>query len=923
MNISHIDLAGSSRSQRRDAKRVGSADLADIVDLTITVRGKEPLIEPDPRVAPMSIEQIEGRFGADPADIEKVSNALRDMGFTVVSSSAGARTVQIRGPVAAAEKAFSVDLGLYESPNQPQYRGREGGIRIPAELSGIVTGVFGLDQRQVAKRRPIKLADRATPSAPAALAPQTPAQLESRYSFPAGTAQNQRIGILEFGGGYWESDLQMYCSQIANAAMPTVTVVPVGLQSLSLQQIKAITNKQQREMELDSSGEVNMDVQIVAGLCPGAEILVYFAPFTQSGWINVLKKAIHDPNGPKVISVSWGNPEDAGDLSPSAIQEINSTLQVAALAGVTICVSSGDDGAGDAVNDGLAHLDFPSSSPYVLAVGGTMIGETETGWWDSPGARTAQGGGSSGGGRSTVFPTPSWQNVPVVSVRTGKAEGRCTPDVSALSGSPLYALIFDGQTSPNGGTSASAPLWASLLARIAGNLPAGQALGFLTPRLYASGADGKPLGASVTTDITQGENSVLTSPTTRAVTGYEAGPGYDAVTGWGVPIGTALQAALAGGNSLSQRLFSGQAASAPAAHAIVTHDPFAAMLIEHSTLDDLSHKAAAAETGAKAWTDVPFPAGTAPSVLADAPGLTLPSADAVLITYTTDEANAMAALLTPGFMAVPPSRSGAPGWTSYTNQYESYVPDLLPGKSPALDSKNLGLYKLIQIGAKRVVCFKSSLHLATDGKSIPLMRLTAQICQETGAKLVITTGTAGGIGSQVVLGDAAITTACRFDLVRLFSSEPYNGTTVRSSFQLSNTGYVTMANQNLIAANAGRLASSPIPPTRTPQISMGSAVFGSDPNVCVTTDGFLYDDAENTFGLQGLGCMVEMDDACIGMAVNGIGPNGPQWCSIRNASDPQMPSGATKTESSDIYAKYGFYTTFTSVLACWAVLMGS
>jgi kumamolisin len=525
---------------------VGPADPNGLVELTVTIRGKKPMPEPSPASAPLTIEQIEDQFGADPSDVDLAAATFKDLGLSVTEASAGARTLKIEGTVATVEKVFSVSLGLYDSPTQAQYRGREGVIQIPSQLSGIVTGVFGLDERQVARRRPtmLRAKDQASGSA-TSLAPQVPADLESRYNFPPGTAAGQKIGILEFGGGYFASDLQMFCSQISKTPVPNVTTVAVGKKSLTLQQIEAIKNQQQRNSEFDASGEVNMDIQIVAGLCPGATILVYFAPFTQSGWINVLKKAIHDPSGPKVISVSWGAPEDTGDFTASAIQEIDNALKVAALAGVTVCISSGDDGAGDAANDGNAHLDFPASSPNALAVGGTMILPTgEIGWWEAPGARTQTGGGSTGGGRSTVFPTPSWQNVPVVSVRTGLAQGRCIPDVAALSGEPLYALIFDGQSQPNGGTSASAPLWTSLLARIAANLPAGKQVGFLTPKLYANGPNGKPLGHAVTTDITSGHNDVVAGNGLVAVTGYQSSAGYDAITGWGVPNGVVLQTAL-------------------------------------------------------------------------------------------------------------------------------------------------------------------------------------------------------------------------------------------------------------------------------------------------------------------------------------------------------------------------------------------
>jgi hypothetical protein len=356
-----------------------------------------------------------------------------------------------------------------------------------------------------------------------------------------------------------------------------------------------------------------------------------------------------------------------------------------------------------------------------------------------------------------------------------------------------------------------------------------------------------------------------------------------------------------------------------------THDPFAALIIDHDTLNDLATKQSVLSPASRtnAWAEIPFPSGTAPSILPDSSTASLPAADVVLITYTTDEANAMAAVLTPGFLAIPPAASSLHAWTSYTHDYASYVPDLLQGSSPALDSRNLGLYKLIRLGGKRVLCFKSSLHLARDGKSIPVMRLVQQIHHETGAGLIITTGTAGGIGANAELGDAAVTTACRFDLVRMFASEPFNGSTVTSSFTLSETSYLNTANSRLIGVNAGRLSSSPIPPKRAPAIVSGAAVFGGEPNVNVTTDGFLYDDVQNTYHLQGLGCMVEMDDAVVGLAVQSIKAKQPIWLAIRNASDPQMPLGATKQESNDIYTRYGFYTSFSSVLACWACVLGS
>ncbi len=138
-----------------------------------------------------------------------------------------------------------------------------------------------------------------------------------------------------------------------------------------------------------------------------------------------------------------------------------------------------------------------------------------------------------------LFARPQWQNVNVPSVNARSIDGRVVPDVAALAGPPLYDLVFAGQDQPNGGTSASTPLWAALIARAYANLPA-NARRFLTPWLYQTDATGKPFGSSVCRDIAQGQNVSRPHPGR----GYTAGPGYDAVSGWGVPDGQALTAAL-------------------------------------------------------------------------------------------------------------------------------------------------------------------------------------------------------------------------------------------------------------------------------------------------------------------------------------------------------------------------------------------
>jgi kumamolisin len=233
--------------------------------------------------------------------------------------------------------------------------------------------------------------------------------------------------------------------------------------------------------------------------------------------------------------------EDDPGWSANAVNAINDSLNALRLLGVTACVSSGDDGSGDQIDDNQAHVDFPSCSPFALSVGGTMLNQdggtvSEVTWFEPPGRRTPKGGGATGGGVSTKFARPNWQTVHVASLNAGSIDGRVMPDVAALAGTPLYDLIFVGQSQPNGSTSASAPLWAALIARINAALPTSKKQRFLTPLLYQNSGGGQPVGQVASRDITSGNNASSPSPGV----GYSAGPGYDAVTGWGVPDGVKL-----------------------------------------------------------------------------------------------------------------------------------------------------------------------------------------------------------------------------------------------------------------------------------------------------------------------------------------------------------------------------------------------
>jgi len=533
----HVDLPGSHRPIKSDARRLRDPDPAAPVTVTVELRHPDLPGADELTGKPLTSEQFAKKYSAAPADADKAAEVLKRYGLKVEAVSLATWSMTVSGPVSAMEAAFQPKLGVYFSREQGEYRGREGNLRIPIELAGIVTGIFGLDERRVARRKRAAAAARS-------LAPFGPADLEARYSFPPGDGAGQTIAIAEFGGGYFATDLTAYCAKFKRP-VPDVTVQPVNLTPLTLQQMQQLP-KPDMVNELGATEEVMMDVQIVAGLCSKAKVVVYFATFDQKGWVDLLNEVVAGkPAKPVALSVSWGAPEDSPDWSASARTALNGRLNALALLGITVCVASGDDGSGDAVGDIRAHVDFPGSSPFVLSVGGTMITGTsakmtESAWWVSPGQRNGKGGGSTGGGVSIVFPRPAWQNVHVKSVNSASIDGRVVPDVAALSGPPSYDLIFLGHDAPNGGTSASAPVWASLIARVNAKLPAAKQNRFLTPLLYANGANGKPLGASACRDITAGQN--VSHP--RPGVGYQAGPGYDAVTGWGAPNGQKLLASL-------------------------------------------------------------------------------------------------------------------------------------------------------------------------------------------------------------------------------------------------------------------------------------------------------------------------------------------------------------------------------------------
>jgi kumamolisin len=471
----------------------------------------------------------------------------------------------VSGSTAAMVAAFQPKLGIYRVLGEGEIRGREGPLVVPAELDGLITGVDGLDQRRMAHRyAAAKIARRhgaaksgqrrsavtAPTAAAGGLKPLTPADLQQRYSFPPGSCAGETIFIGEFGSpigtgkvlppAYIPSDVTAFCAANGVPA-PKVDIRPINIAPLNQQQYETYIRQLPQQLQnllFEQTAETMMDVQIIAALCHEANIAVYFASWDQKGWIDLLDEVTSGhPTKPIAVSISYGTAEEASDWSQGAMNSINHRLQIAAMMGITVCVSSGDDGSGCTQGDNRCHVEFPTSSPFVLSVGGTMLTGTgaqidEVVWWESPGWRAPQtNGGSTGGGVSVLNPRPSWQTVHVASLNPTAFDGRIVPDVAALAGPPLYDLLLDGKTVPDGGTSAATPLWASLIARIDAALPAAKRQRFLPPLLYKAA-----VAQTGFRDIISGDNASNPSPGK----GYAATAGYDAVSGWGVPNGVQL-----------------------------------------------------------------------------------------------------------------------------------------------------------------------------------------------------------------------------------------------------------------------------------------------------------------------------------------------------------------------------------------------
>jgi kumamolisin len=462
---------------------------------------------------PLTRDAFAARFGAAPADLATVERWAMHHGISIQHADPTRRLVGLRAPIDLLARLFRVDPVTYTLRGYT-WRSHQGPLSVPRHLARIVADVFGFDGRPLAGRSVLPQA--AHVQRRGRTHSFSPPEVARLYGFPEEfDGRGQTVGVIALGGGYLPHDLTAFFKHL-RLPRPRFSDVSVA---------GAHNAPAGRSRQFD--GEVTGDIEMVGALVPAAHIVVYFAPNSVRGFFEAVAHAVHDARyAPSIISISWGSAEV--HWARRTLRQFNEVLSEAAITGVTVCCSSGDHGAFADLQDRKRHVCFPASSPFALACGGTsLLGSrrdylVEKAWSDKFGA--------SGGGVSELLPRPPWQSAARVPKSSTGHRGRGVPDVAA-NGDPAsgYRVFVQGKWRVGAGTSAAAPLWAGLLARV--NQMRRSPVGLITPFLYRHAAALAKGGGLRPIQKRQGSRQL-------------AARGWNRATGLGAPHGLTLAAAI-------------------------------------------------------------------------------------------------------------------------------------------------------------------------------------------------------------------------------------------------------------------------------------------------------------------------------------------------------------------------------------------
>jgi subtilase family serine protease len=539
-----VGLVGATDDQR--GTRVGPTDPARKISLSISMASASEdeisralaAIE-DPKSPEyhhyLTPQEYAKRFGPPAAALATVEGSLRGAGFTVTLPSAGGSLLGAQGTVGQAEAFFAVQLSDYRTASGAVYYAPDAAPRLPDDWKGAALNVLGLNNRPALHPAGVL---RMTP--PAQQPPPRlldPTALQRAYSIAplrlAGlNGDGQTIALPEIDT-FKQFDIDYY-DRTYGISAPPIEVVKVGGGADKAQQVS----------------ETTLDLEIIHAIAPRAKIIVYEGPADYSSLADTFNRIVTD-NRAKVMSVSLGGCEPAiwesADLGRNYFTTLNNIFSQAAAQGMSVFVASGDDGAytchRNDPNDNTVSASLPATNPFVTAVGGTALLVNDNGsYYGEAGWEGPLAGSGTGGGLSVGYRRPDWQTGPGVTGNQYSNGMRQVPDIAAsadpLTGYRIYDSTGGGCSGEDcwvaiGGTSASTPLWASLitLANQRATSAGKSTLGFINPALYKMGSSATLKAAFH--DVTVGGN--LYYPATSA---------WDFTTGWGSPVTDTLVAEL-------------------------------------------------------------------------------------------------------------------------------------------------------------------------------------------------------------------------------------------------------------------------------------------------------------------------------------------------------------------------------------------
>lgn len=531
------------------ASRTGWLDPDRRIEFTVVLAARQEL--PSVHSAELSGSphlnhgELRKSYGSDAKAARLVESFAKAFNLQIVENAEQRRNMRLCGRSEDVARAFGTKFGEFNldghtffAPTRP--------LNVPKDWEGLIEAVLGLcNSRHASPRRGSAVRG----SGSAARLPD----LARAYDFPPGLeGSGETIGLIEFGGGFCLEDIEQFCSQLGLAA-PRISVVEVGGGANRPASRRAIhefldvangkislaakTEQSDPFIAAQCTVEVTMDLEILAALAPAAHIVVYFASGDEQGLYHALNRAVHDEHHrPGILSVSWSLPEHT--LSASELCAIEGVLQEAAHLGITVCASSGDAGALNGSTDGQPSVNYPASSPHCLACGGTSGKVNAARIPEEVVWNASHYGfkGASGGGVSDRFHLPAWQIDALVPGGPKGKVGRGVPDVAGLA-DPRYGceMLIAGRTFASAGTSAVAPMWAALVARL--NQALGHRCGHLHSHIYRLGKEGR----MALRPVLKGDNGF-----------YQAGRGWNACTGYGTPKGDELLAHLRGESAVKK-----------------------------------------------------------------------------------------------------------------------------------------------------------------------------------------------------------------------------------------------------------------------------------------------------------------------------------------------------------------------------------